>query len=343
MRKALIGILVFFVIIFPVTNTALNTPWLTQQLVRRAFGKFAPRVVLKEFSIATQRYFWPSHFEFGGIKLGLEVNGKALDLACSRLELDGFRIQNGSKEFDLWLDSTDAAFDLGRAQNARADLKVVLPAKGGFVLQGPVSAQVLTWDRTSAEHVSAEFLGDDKGLYFDLLKGEAFSGSFVGGVDIFYTDPPAYSVMLALKDMDTEELAALSPQVVEQVNGRVVGQVKFNGAGNNLTDFLADLSMPSGGRVNAAFLATLTQYLPTLSNYLPNSREKQKFEALIKSGGKLTVETLGFLVKNDSARHLAAALSLASKEANINWNLTYDIYVDGTWGDLLQSWQAIFK
>jgi hypothetical protein len=149
--------------------------------------------------------------------------------------------------------------------------------------------------------------------------------------------------MLSLQDMDTEELTSLSPQVVEQVSGRVVGEVKISGAGKVLTDFLADLSMPSGGRVNAAFLATLTQYLPTLSNYLPNSKEKKKFEALIKSGGKLAVETLSFLVKNDSSQHLAAALSLASREANINWNLTYDIYVDGTWDDLLQSWQAIFK
>jgi hypothetical protein len=175
------------------------------------------------------------------------------------------------------------------------------------------------------------------------LKGEAFNGSFTGGVDIFYTNPPVYSVRLSLKDMDTEELTNVSPQVVEQVSGRVVGEVNFDGAGDELADFLADLSMPSGGRVNAAFLATLTQYLPTLSNYLPASKEKQKFEALIKSGGKLAVETLSFSIKNDSSRHLAAALSLASKEANINWNLTYDIYVDGTWEDLLQSWQAIFK
>jgi hypothetical protein len=321
----------------------LNTPWLTQQLVRRALGKLAPKVSLKEFSVATQHYFWPAHFEFGDIKLGLVLNGKALDLTCSRLEIDNLRFFRESREFALWVDSTDATYDLGRIQNARADLKVVFPVKGGFVLQGPVSVQVLTWDRANAENVSAELLGDDKGLFFDLLKGEAFNGSFTGGVDIFYTNPPVYSVRLSLKDMDTEELTNVSPQVVEQVSGRVVGEVNFDGAGDELADFLADLSMPSGGRVNAAFLATLTQYLPTLSNYLPASKEKQKFEALIKSGGKLAVETLSFSIKNDSSRHLAAALSLASKEANINWNLTYDIYVDGTWEDLLQSWQAIFK
>jgi hypothetical protein len=343
MRKALIVILVFFVIVIPAVHAALNTPWLIQKIVRRAFVKLAPKVSLKEFSVASQKYYWPSHFEFGDIKLELELNGKVLKLACSRVEIDDLLILRETREFDLWVDSTDMTYDFGRTQNARAELKVVFPVKGGYVLQGPVSAQVLTWDRASAERVSAEFLVDEKGLYFDLLKGEAFNGSFTGGVDVFYTNPPVYSVRLSLKDMDTEKLTSISPQVVEQVSGRVIGEVNFAGSGNELTDFLADLSMPSGGRVNASFLATLTQYLPTLSNYLPSSQEKARFESLIKSGGKLAVETLSFSIRNDSSRHLAAALSLASREANINWNLTYDITVDGTWEDLLRSWQAIFK
>jgi hypothetical protein len=152
-----------------------------------------------------------------------------------------------------------------------------------------------------------------------------------------------YSIHLALKDIDTGRLGTINPQIAGQISGRMSGEVSLEGAGDQLVGFMADLSLPSGGSVDAAFLATLTQYVPTLSNYLPNSKEKKRFEALIRSGGKLAVEVLNFSIENDSARHLAAALHLASQEANVDWNLTYDIYVDGTWEDLLRSWQAIFK
>jgi hypothetical protein len=330
-------------VIVPAGHALLNSPWLAEKLVRRAFLKYSPTVKLKEFSVAAQKHFWPTHFELSDIKLILELNGKTLSLACSRLEIDRIRVSRKSREFDVWIDSTEATYDLGKIQNARAELTVVFDRKGSFVIQGPVSAQVLSWDRTGAEHVSAEFMADDKGLYFDLLQGEAFDGSFSGGADVFFTKPAAYSVRLLVKGMETGGLSTLIPQVAQQVSGRVAGEVSFGGAGDQLTDFLADLSMPSGGRVNASFLATLTQYVPTLLNYLPSSQEKARFEGLIKSGGKIKVETLNFAIRNDSLRHMAAALTIASKEANINWNLTYDISVDGTWDDLLKSWQAIFK
>jgi hypothetical protein len=343
MRKALIVILVVLVVTLPAGYAALNSPWVTERLVRRAFLKFAPAVELREFSVAAQKYFWPTHFEFSDIKLSVALNGRTLSLACSHLELDNIRFPRASRGFDVWINRTDATYDLGRAKNARADLKIVLDEKKGFAMRGPVSVQLLAWDQLSAQNVNAQFLADSKGLYFDRLKGEAFRGSFAGGADVFYSSPPAYNVRLTIKDLDTDELSMVSPQIVEQMSGRIAGELNIDGAGDRLTDVLADLSMPSGGRVNASFLATLTQYLPSLSTYLPSAQEKTRFDALIRSGGKLAVEVLSFWIKNDSPHHLAAALSLASKEANINWNLTYDINVDGTWDDLLRSWQAIFK
>ncbi len=332
----ILSVIVCGIVIFSAAYAALNSPWATEKLVRRAFLKSLGNVKLTDIHIARQKFFWPSHFEFGDIVVGLEVEGKVLSIACTNLELDIRRIAREGKEFDVWIDRTSLSYDLGRAENARAELKIVLPQQGGIIFQGPVSAQIMVWDRARAENVSAVFLGDDKGFYFDTLKGDAFNGSFAGGADIFLTAPVAYSVRLDLKGFDTAELATVSPEVVEQVNGRIDGVLSFNGAGDRLTGIQADLSIPSGGRVNASLLATLTQYLP-------ETKEKKRLDALIRVGGMLSVESFVFMVKNDSPGHLAGEIKLTSKEANLNLNLTHDIYVDGTWEDLLKSWGAIFK
>jgi len=94
--------------------------------------------------------------------------------------------------------------------------------------------------------------------------------------------------------------------------------------------------MLDGSSISAGLLSLLTQYIP-------QSREKKRLDALIKAGGKLPVQLLSFAVKTETPRHLKGEIHIKSKDVNLQINITNDINTDGTLISLLGYWQTYFR
>jgi hypothetical protein len=167
------------------------------------------------------------------------------------------------------------------------------------------------------------------------IHAEVYGGRMSGTAHVMLK-PVTYAADLKLDGLQTAKLAEVNEQISAQMAGRISGIVRIAGDGTRPNAIETDLQMPSGGKINAALLSALTQYLP-------QSQERKMLEALIKNGGKLAVEVFSFTMKSHAPDKLSGLIKIASKQANMELNLTHDIKTDGTWDGLAQSWQAIFK
>ncbi|MBF0620112.1 MAG: hypothetical protein HQL19_08090, partial [Candidatus Omnitrophica bacterium] len=161
----------------------------------------------------------------------------------------------------------------------------------------------------------------------------AYGGTLKGSVTVRFSEN-AYAANIAANGLDTAELSVLNGQIGAQMAGRVSGTIYISGRAGQLVALKTAWTMPSGGKVNAALLSLLMQYIPM-------SQERKRIEAIIQAGGKLKAEVFAFSLASDTPTHLSGAVTLKSREANLEVNVTHEVNIDGTWDSLGKYWNTI--
>jgi hypothetical protein len=186
----------------------------------------------------------------------------------------------------------------------------------------------------SVSDVRTDFSGNERSVTLSNLTADVYGGKLSGKA--VFTVPERYDVELALKEVDSGELERAMGGVFRELGGKLSGQLHVAGSGQRIDLFDTSWNMPSGGALSAALLSSITRYIP-------DSVQKKRIDFLIRSGGKLAVESFLFTLKNDSPEQLSGQISLKSREANLDLNVTHEIRVDARIDSLLQAWQAVFK
>jgi hypothetical protein len=335
MRKIWLGILLFVVLIAFGMDRALNSPWLLIHLAPKLIARVSKDIPIKQITIARQQFFFSGRFEFKDVAVTVLIQSRPLVITIPALELSGIQSVLSEKRSLLFmLHDAQASFSLGQAQGVNTSLAFMWSGQGLKLYEGPLQAKLMVWDKIKIQNVRTQIVGEAQLLEFRDLILQAYAGTVSGHVRILYR-PLEYVIDLAWKDLDITRLSEVNEQISQQLAGRIAGSVRVSGDLQRVSALDFSAIMPSGGNVNASLLGALTQYLP-------KSREKKMLDALIRTGGKLAVEVFSATIVNKTQDHIAGAVTMQSKAANLNLNLTHDIYMDGTWDDLLQSWKAIF-
>ena len=304
-------------------------------IARWSLERAFPDVRVTDFKIG-KHVISPQKTVFEDVFCATKISGHILVVQVKRLEVADFStFFSNKKTLHVHLAGADVDFEPGKAHGITADLTIFFLDKRSILVTGPLTAQALLWDKLKAEKTSCQLKSDAKSVELWDILSEAYGGTITGMARIFLK-PISYDADIKISRLQTSKLAEFNEQIGAQMAGRISGIVRVAGDVRRVTLIDADLQMPSGGKVNAALLSALTQYLP-------QSQERKRLDVLIKNGGKLAVETFSFTMKSNTPDHLSGLIKLASKEANIELNLTHDIQTDGTWDGLAQYWQAIFK
>ena len=311
--------------------SALQTPWLTRELCRRALAG-QPGVVVKELRIGQQHFSLPGRLEFQDVRLGLEINAKSLTLDIPEILVTGLQsVWAGERRILLSAAHVHGRYDVGEAVDAGLQFTFV-----GEGVSGPVTVAALSWDKLHAREVAAFLIFNRSGIEVHAVKMKAYAGGVTGQSVVRLRPLLTYTAEVFIEACDVAQLSDINRDLADQLNGAVTGTVKLAGDAVVLKTLDADLTMPAGGRVSASLLAALTQYLP-------QSREKKRLDFLIRNGGKLAMELFSFTMKGVGQGKFSGELHLRSREINLELNLTHEINTDGTLASLAAYGQKFLK
>ncbi len=309
----------------------VNTPWLTRMLISRACAGMA-NVTVKGVQIGHQRFSLPGHLELDGIRLELKINGKLFLLQVPRALVTGLQgIFTADRRFLVNARDIQISYDAGSIQDAAVELTV---ARDGVI--GPVTAAGLSWDKLRATDAAGFVVINAAGVELRALKFRMCDGNVTGKVLVRGGAGMAHTAEFALDGFDVAQLTDVNPQLAAQLDGRVTGNVAWQASAGALEGMDLDLGMLDGGKVSAALLSALTQYLP-------KSREKKRLESLITKGGKLPMEIFALTMKSAGEGKLAGEVHLRSREINLELNVTQEINTDGSLASLGAYWERFIQ
>lgn len=306
-----------------VAGLALNATVVSEAVVRRVLAS-RKGVVVRDVHIARQRFLWPGRLEWEGVTCAVEVNAKKATVEAPSVTLTGLQgIFSARRHILISARGARLAYDKGEARDVTAALTLE-----GAEVGGPVTMGALAWDQWQARDVSFFLVMSAAGVQTRAVECQAYDGRISGKAVINLAGVPAYALEFLVEGLDVARMDAVNAGLAERLSGRVKGSLKVAGDAAALRALETDFMMPAGGRISAAFLASLARYLP-------RSREKERLGLLVKNGGKLVMEGFSFTMKGDGKGRYSGEVHLKSREVNLELNLTHEISTDGTLVSLL--------
>jgi hypothetical protein len=293
-------------------------------------------VQLTDLSIKTQHFSFPGKVALGDVACKALLNGRAAAFDVHQVTLTGLEtLFSPKKALALNMTGADISFVPLRLSGLEASVAILRRDDGLLIMEGPVSVKKVFWDKAELDDFSFQLLGDTASLELRDIKGDLYGGTIQGEARVVMAGT-SYTVNIDIKDVDIAQAGVWNASLSEQLSGRLSGRMAVSGRGEELSNIMTDWRMLDGSSISAGLLSLLTQYIP-------QSREKKRLDALIKVGGKLPVQLLSFAVKTETPRHLSGEIHIRSKDVNLEINITNDINTDGTLMSLLEYWQTYFR
>lgn len=303
-------------------------------VIRQVLRSTAPEV--KEFSISSLVYSFPSSWALAGVRATVLSQGVPVRLFAGQLEIeDALHLLSDEKSVSIEARGVEAVCGELRIRGVlcRADLS---RSVGGLVFSGNFFVADVSQGALRVSEIKADFSGDEQTAAMSNLTAKVYGGTLSGNGYAGLAPPSAYDFALDFKSIDCAELEQTLGGFFRELGGKLSGRLHVSGAGRRVDVFDTAWDMPSGGAVGAELLSSLT-------DYLPDSAQKKRIDFLIRSGGKLAVESFRFMLKNDSPQQLSGLLGIKSREANLELNVTHEIRVDTRIDSLWQAWQTALQ
>jgi hypothetical protein len=332
LRNIAIGLLLFALTIFIAVAVVATNVRAMEFVVRQVLQRTAKEV--QSFSLGSLDYTFPSSWTMGDVRATVLSKGKPALVYTSQVEIkDVFHLLADGKRSQVNIHGVEASYDQLKVRGASCavDLNKLT---NGILYRGNILLAQVSQEPFSVSDVKTEFSGNERSVTLSNLTADVYGGKLSGSS--VFTVPAGYDVELALKEVDSGELEHALGGVFRELGGKLSGQLHVAGSGQRIDLFDTSWNMPSGGAVSAELLSSITRYIP-------DSVQKKRIDFLIRSGGKLAVESFLFTLKNDSPDQLSGEIGLKSREANLELNVTHEIRVDARIDSLLQAWQAVFK
>ncbi len=327
-------VLLFLLALFGAVAVVATNVQAMEFAVRQILQRTAPEI--QEFSLGSLDYSFPASWVIGRVNATVLMDGRPARIFADRLEIDNaFHLLTTGKTAQISLRGMEAAVDQLKVRGGFCAVDVHR-TKNGLTYAGAAELARVQQQQLCVTEIKADFFGDERTAVLTNLTAAVYGGTLSGHVQSVFGPPVVYDATLALQSVDCNELEQALGGVFRELGGRLSGRLHIAGTGELVDEFDTSWNMPSGGAVSAALLSSVTQYIP-------DSAQKKRIDFLIRSGGKLAVESFLFTLKNDSPERLSGVIGIKSREANLELNVTHEIRVDTRIDSLLQAWQAVFK
>jgi hypothetical protein len=332
LRNGLALLLVFGLMAFAVVAVVATNARAMEFVVRQVLQRTAKEVQV--FRLGSLVYSFPSSWVFGDVRATVLSKGRPALVYAAQLELkDVHHLLTAGKRSQVNVRGGEAVYDKLKVKGALCHVDLSKLTNGISYRGNILLAQVLQ-DPFSISDVKTDFSGNEQSVMLSNLAAAVYGGQLSGAA--VFTLPEDYDIDLTLHGVDSGELERAIGGVFHELGGKLSGQLHVAGVGQQINLFDTAWNMPLGGAVSAELLSSITRYIP-------DSVQKKRIDFLIRSGGKLAVESFLFTLKNDAPDRLSGQIGVKSREANLELNVTHEIRVDARIDSLVQAWQAVFK
>jgi hypothetical protein len=334
LRNIFAGLLALGLIIFAAVAVVATNARAMEFVVRQVLQRTAKEV--QAFSLGSLVYSFPSSWTLGDVRATVLVEGKPVKLFVNQLEIkDALHLLTDGEHAEVIVSGAEVAYEKLKVLGASCTVDLSRPANG-ISYRGIISLAQVSQDPFSVSDVKTEVAGNEQSVTLSNLTAAVYGGLLSGSVRTVFTVPAGYDVDLILRDVDSSELERAVGGVFRELGGKLSGRFHVAGVGQRVDLFDTSWNMPSGGAVSAELLSSITRYIP-------DPVQKKRLDFLIRSGGKLAVESFLFTLKNDTPDQLSGEIGVKSREANLELNVTHEIRVDARIDSLLKAWRAVFK
>jgi hypothetical protein len=331
-RRLLLAAVSLLLVVFAAVAVIATNVRTMEFVIRQVLQRTAPEV--QAFSLGSLSYSFPSSWILGNIRATVLSGGKPALIYAARIEVkDALHLLTDGKHAGMTAYGVEAAYDKLKVKGASCAVELNR-LSNRISYRGNILLTQVSQEPLSVSDIRMDFSGDDKSVALSNLTAAVYGGQLSGAA--VFTVPASFDVDLALQEVDSGELERALGGVFRELGGKLSGRLHIAGAGQRIDLFDTSWNMPSGGAVSAALLSSVIQYIP-------DSTQKKRLDFLVRSGGKLAVESFLFTLKNDTPERLSGQIGIKSREANLELNVTHEIRVDARIDSVLQAWQAVFK
>lgn len=332
LRNIFIGLLLLVLTAFCMLVLTATNVRAMEFVIRQILQRTAQEV--QSFSLGSMTYAFPSSWLFGDLRVTVLVKGRPVPVYAAQVELkDALHLLTDGKLSQVSVRGGEAACGKLKVTGASCNADL-LKSTNGISCRGNIFLAQVLQDPFSVSDVRTDFSGDKQSMTLSNLTAAVYGGRLSGAA--VFTLPEHYDVDLTLHGVDSVELERVMGGIFRELDGRLSGRLHAAGAGQQIDLFDTSWTMPSGGALSAELLSSITRYIP-------DSVQKKRIDFLIRSGGKLAVESFLVTLKNDAPDRLSGQIGVKSREANLELNVTHEIRVDARIDSLVQAWQAVFK
>ena len=332
LRNIAIGLLLFALTVLAAVAAVATNVRVMEFVVRQVLQRTAKDV--QSFSLGSLAYTFPSSWTLGDVRATVLSKDKSALIYAAQVEIkDAVHLLADGKRSQVNVRGAEASYDQLKVRGASCAVDLS-KLTNGISYWGNILLAQVSQEPFSVSDVRTDFSGNKQSAALSNLTAAVYGGKLSGKA--VFTVPAGYDVELALKEVDSGELERATGGVFRELGGKLSGQLHVAGSGQRIDLFDTSWNMPAVGAVSAELLSSITQYLP-------DSVQKKRIDFLIRSGGKLAVESFLFTLKNDTPERLSGQIGIKSREANLELNVTHEIRVDARIDSLVQAWQAVFK
>jgi len=308
----------------------LNTVWVTPWIVHRLIAQSLPQFKVDSIQIAKQKFYFPGQINFQNIQIILKDKADFYTLQVQNFFCDGLD--------SLWRANSKLSMEIkeGKVESKNIHISTVegnghLSLNRGKILTiwGEVKSKGNRFRNYEAQEFFSPIEGDDQKLIFKNFSAQAYGARFKGEISMEYQPSFPYSIQLEFEGLNIHQLKVFNEMLPTQIEGILDGTMVLTGKGNNLETIHVDTRIVEGGKIRASLLGFITQYIP-------QSRERQHLQELLQDDAKIFVEEASVQIKSLNKNKLTGLMKIASEELNVDLNFPITINLDGKISSLLK-------
>jgi hypothetical protein len=318
-KKIILFLLLGVLVVIVGVGLALNSAAVGEKVFPVLLNRYFQGPAVENLRIGRQVLELPDTFILEDVEFTFR-NDKAYTVHFKRFHVDaGEAYLSPVRNVKLNMEGLSVSSKELEIRDVAAALKMPFSTK---VFRGPVSASVFGFAPYRVTDLKAQAVISDDEIEFHEITAEGYAGQLKGQVVLDLKPQMPFLAQVELIGVELNEMEGVNPEFFSKLSGPVEGLMIFVGEAGHLRSLDVDLKTTSGGKVRASVLKQLIEYIP-------DEFQQQQFEAIDSAGGDVLLETAQLEVKSISEEQVKAHVVFASRQLNLQVDLTLEFNIEG--------------
>lgn len=337
-KRIALGIGIFLIIVVIFILLVLQSPALSQPILKFFIQKNLKGYDLQELAIGRQRWIYPGEIQMSDVTVRVSSREKDTQWSIKAVKIlagDVHRIFLPESEIPVEMHGVEIS---GPVDIGLADLKGAVDFTNRSVKawRADVEAKSLQVQKYQMTHVSARLAGQKEKIDVSDMRADFYEGQLKAQLHLQLADPVGYQSRVRLTGVNLSLFKGINDVIYQNIYGIADADAAFEGRGNHLQTLDLAVNMTEDAQVRASLLKFVVPYIPP-------TQDIKALQELIRQDLKIPVEKADLNLQSADRQKLSGAIHLGVKKINVDLNLPIDILFDGSLVSLVQWYQKYFQ